>query len=571
MSSNDAYIEISTSNAYKFTNASNNDIVFYGTNSANQVLIGSTSNAYAGVTVGLSNVSLSVMGNDSNSSINFKTNNSATNAMTILGNANVGIGKTNPAYALDVAGTVNATQVLVNGSNISASGATAGGFVASNGGITYTTCNVGIGKSNPAYALDVSGTVNATQLLIGGTALSTSTGGGFAASNGSITYSLCNVGIGKSNPSVPLDVVGNVNVTGLLTVSNMSIPGTLTVVNATECNITSSNLTANTVTINSNLTFSQNISVGGLTLVRGLGSNTSITTAVPGYTFCNNNSNINVGPSSYSNAVVVSGTNGYVGVANSNPQYPLDVVGNANFSGNISASALQINGSNLSVFYAPLSTSNTAVAASNTAYPASNAAFWGSNTAVAASNTAYAALPKAGGTMSGALIASAGATVYGELATSNVSNGLRLYDRSSAGNSMMIFADTNNLYMGPSGSAQVQLNTSTATFTPPVIAPSFYAVSGTYTLTSTTQTVYTIPSGASGFISIVSRGSAGSYNCKWFGYFEWTSGSTGTSLQGISSLSVNNTITVTTVSNSQIQASITSGSASFLVTVTRMT
>lgn len=64
MSSNDAYIEISTGTAYKFTNASNNDIVLYGTNAANQVLIGSTSNAYAGVSVGLSNVSLSVMGND---------------------------------------------------------------------------------------------------------------------------------------------------------------------------------------------------------------------------------------------------------------------------------------------------------------------------------------------------------------------------------------------------------------------------------------------------------------------------------------------------------------------------
>ena len=51
----------------------------------------------------------------------FQTN--ASERMRIGANGNVGIGTTNPAYKLDVAGTINATSILVNGAPISGGGA----------------------------------------------------------------------------------------------------------------------------------------------------------------------------------------------------------------------------------------------------------------------------------------------------------------------------------------------------------------------------------------------------------------------------------------------------------------
>jgi hypothetical protein len=75
----------------------------------------------------------------------------------------VGINKTNPAYHIDVAGTVNATSYLVNGSPLSTSQWTTNGTT-----INYATGNVGIGQSTPAFKLDVAGTINASSILING-------------------------------------------------------------------------------------------------------------------------------------------------------------------------------------------------------------------------------------------------------------------------------------------------------------------------------------------------------------------------------------------------------------------
>jgi hypothetical protein len=101
------------------------------------------------------------------------TSNVAVERVRILTNGNVGIGTTTPQYALDVAGTVNATALLVNGTALGT--ATGGGFVASNTNTAFTLCNVGIGRSNPSYALDVSGTTRASNFWVGSNTYAAST------------------------------------------------------------------------------------------------------------------------------------------------------------------------------------------------------------------------------------------------------------------------------------------------------------------------------------------------------------------------------------------------------------
>lgn len=92
--------------------------------------------------------------------------------MLISATGNVGIGTTSPAYALDVTGTIHATQLVrVDGSlganaitiggngvlSIDAAGVPGGRFIVKDSaGSSY----VGIGTGSPGYTLDVAGTIN---------------------------------------------------------------------------------------------------------------------------------------------------------------------------------------------------------------------------------------------------------------------------------------------------------------------------------------------------------------------------------------------------------------------------
>ena len=193
---------------------------------------------------------------------------------------NIGIGKTDPSVALDVSGTIESTSDLVIHGDISGSGANlrnipnsalvnhsmiingqevqlgtsmelvASQWVTNVNDIYYTSGNIGIQKTNPAYSLDVSGSINCSQLLVNGSEPSFGGGGGGEGSifvihdddfseslpdyktgiNNSITenigwvqdltnnltYVSGNVGIGIVEPSYNLDISGTVNCLELL-------------------------------------------------------------------------------------------------------------------------------------------------------------------------------------------------------------------------------------------------------------------------------------------------------------------------------------------------------------------
>ena len=112
---------------------------------------------------------------------NFST---SSTAMTLTSSGRLGINNTNsPAYPLDVNGQANATSLSESGILLSAKYAMSNSLSnyvltstanstypsgwTTGSGKTTTSCNVGIGSTSPAYALDVNGTTHCSNLLIG--------------------------------------------------------------------------------------------------------------------------------------------------------------------------------------------------------------------------------------------------------------------------------------------------------------------------------------------------------------------------------------------------------------------
>ena len=116
---------------------------------------------------------------------------------------------------LRITGNVNITKNLVVGKNFSVNNSDL--FVDSNLG------RVGIGTATPNNELTVVGTVNATNFIGDGSQLTGISGGRWNLS-GTNLYpedSAYNVGIGTTSPNTKLDINGNVNVTENLTVNNI--------------------------------------------------------------------------------------------------------------------------------------------------------------------------------------------------------------------------------------------------------------------------------------------------------------------------------------------------------------
>lgn len=96
----------------------------------------------------------------SNQNLLFGTSNNSNLIMMLSSNGRVGIGKSNPAYTLDVAGSINFVGSLTSNGVPFVSGGGGGGWSNNSSNIFVMGSNVAIGKSNAAYALDVAGDVN---------------------------------------------------------------------------------------------------------------------------------------------------------------------------------------------------------------------------------------------------------------------------------------------------------------------------------------------------------------------------------------------------------------------------
>jgi hypothetical protein len=157
---------------------------------------------------------------------------------------NVGIGKTNPSSKLDVSGNITASGNIIgniNATNINSGtlSSTFGGtgcsslnntffdttggvlslksgaasqWIGSGNNLYYNTGNVGIGNTNPQFAMDVSGNINFSGSLYknGSQYISSQ----WTTNNSNLYFNSGSVGIGKTNPSAVLDISGNVLVNG---------------------------------------------------------------------------------------------------------------------------------------------------------------------------------------------------------------------------------------------------------------------------------------------------------------------------------------------------------------------
>ena len=136
-------------------------------------------------------------------------------------NKRIGILKNpNGKYSLDVSGTINCGALTVNGIRATFDGTNSGLWsISDTDTISYVNGSVGIGTEEPAHELDVSGSVNCSELLVNGTAPTfggESSGVWDLSDSNTISYINGNVGIGTTDPAYELDVSGDVGINGSL-------------------------------------------------------------------------------------------------------------------------------------------------------------------------------------------------------------------------------------------------------------------------------------------------------------------------------------------------------------------
>jgi photosystem II stability/assembly factor-like uncharacterized protein len=129
---------------------------------------------------------------------------------------NVGIGTTSPIAKLSVAG--EALAAYFTATTTTATSTFFGGFVAAgvNGLTVLQNGNVGIGTTSPFAKLSVAGTIVGQNFIATSTTSTSTFLGGFAVGTNAFTVlQNSNVGVGITNPTVPLDVAGVVKISGI--------------------------------------------------------------------------------------------------------------------------------------------------------------------------------------------------------------------------------------------------------------------------------------------------------------------------------------------------------------------
>jgi microcystin-dependent protein len=142
------------------------------------------------------------------------------------------LSETDPVYIASPAYGIDNTNISTWNALVSSQWTTA------TNDIYYNTGSVAIGTTTPgAYKLNVAGSINGTSVLVNGVAVASSTDTYWeTAGSGKIYYNSGNVGIGVANPAYPLDVTGDVNITGNFRVNGTPLTGTGTVTSVSAGN-----------------------------------------------------------------------------------------------------------------------------------------------------------------------------------------------------------------------------------------------------------------------------------------------------------------------------------------------
>jgi len=318
----------------------------------------------------------------------------ATNTLNTTGR--VGIEMSAPRYSLDVNGDINALssyrigETIIVDSNYNLSNIeTANTTTTSNSGLIatanlHTTNRVGIQMSAPAYALDVSGDINATvNYRMGGevivdssrnfsniATINTTTITNSGTINTTNFYTSGSVGINQTSASHTLDVSGDINATSTYKMGGITIlDSSCNLSNIATINVTTTSNSGLLATGSINTTNNVGIRMSSPTVALDvLGDiNATSTYKMGGVTIidasCNLNNLNTVNSVSFSNSGTTTTNNlytsGSVGINKSSAAYTLDVNGDINTVTNYKVAGATVIDSNLNITSSSLSNSGT--------------------------------------------------------------------------------------------------------------------------------------------------------------------------------------------------------------------